>query len=361
MIPDSRIPILLLEDPKKGSCLSIEPSFQEDGSTRLFKEFSGTSLTLSRESIERLAAFLDGINARKVMFEDTRKGQLAKLMKKVGYQFTKTYEFPRGTKTRWRSWNEPTLPDMRYLGIEEHGQVSICQSSRRLSLSDKNGAIGEIVFMDYGRFVRAKANRHGSEGFGLVERGRDPSILLTSLVKEMVKERKRYLILGPEYSAAAKPIHPFSLWHMTISPPEKYKHGCRFAAGSDTEVLVSLTSEYEDSDSNAAAARVMKNFHNPSFRYLLSPRNEGFALIRFMEAAEGMINDLYVSPQHQGKGVGDELTRASLAALSESCLNVHLNTIYPRAKRLYERYGFKIQYEDLCVALSQRTMVPSSA
>jgi len=360
VIPDSRIPILILEDPKKGSCLSIEPSLQEDGSTRLFKEFSGSSFSPSVESNQRLAAFLDVINTKKIIFEDTEKGLLAKLLKRIGYRLTKTYEFPRGTKTRWRAWNEPTPPDMRYLGIEEHGQVSICQSSRRLSLSDKDGAIGEIVFMDYGRFVRAKANRFGSEGFGLVERGRDPSILLTSLVKEMIKERKRYLILGPEYSAASKPVHPFPLWHLIISSPGEFKHGCRFAAESDLGILVRLTSEYEDSDSKTALGRVMKNFQNPPFRYLLTPGNEGFALIRFMEAAEGMINDVYVSPQHQGKGVGDELTRAALTALSKNCLSVHLNTIYPRAKRLYERYGFKIQYEDLCVALNQQTMVHAS-
>lgn len=361
MTADSKIPILILEDTRKKSCLSIEPSPQDDGSMRLFKEFSGTSYSPSEESDEQLTAFLGGIDAKEVIFEDTRKGLLAKLLKRVGYRLTKTYEFPRGTKTRWRAWNEPTPPDMRYLGIEEHGQISICQSSRRLSLSDKDGAIGEVVFMDYGRFVRAKANRFGSEGFGLVERGRDPSILLMSLVKEMIKERKRYLILGPEYSAASKPIHPFPLWHMTISSPGEYEHGCRFAAEPDLGALVRLTSEYEDSDSKAALARVMKNFQNPSFRYLLAPGNEGFALLRFMEAAEGMINDLYVSPKHQGKGVGDELTRGALTALSESCLNIHLNTIYPRAKRLYERYGLRVQYEDLCVALNQRTMVPASA
>jgi GNAT superfamily N-acetyltransferase len=176
----------------------------------------------------------------------------------------------------------------------------------------------------------------------------------------MIKERKRYLILGPEYSAASKSVHPFPLWHLIISPPGEFKHGCRFAAESDLGILVKLTSEYEDSDSKTALGRVMKNFQSPSFRYLLTPGNEGFALIRFMEAAEGMINDVYVSPQHQGRGVGDELTRAALTALSKNCLNIHLNTIYPRAKRLYERYGFKIQYEDLCVALNQQTMVHAS-
>jgi GNAT superfamily N-acetyltransferase len=349
-----------MEDRRRGSCLSIEPSLQEDGSIRLFKEFSGTSFSPNEESDERLVAFLEGIEAKKIIFEDTRKALLAKLLKRIGYRFTKTYEFPRGIKVRWRAWNEPTSPDMRYLGIEETWQAPICQSSRRLSLSDKDGAIGEIVFMDYGRFVRAKANRFGSEGFGLVERGRDPSILLTSLAREMVKERKRYLILGPEYSVISKPVHPFPLWHMTISRQGEYRHGCRFASDSDAGILANLTSEYEDSDIKTAFARVMKNYQNPSFRYLLAPGNEGFALIRFMEAAEGMINDVYVSPQHQGKGVGDELTRGAITALSKNCLNIHLNTIYPRAKRMYERYGFKIQYEDLCVALNQQTMAHAS-
>jgi len=350
-----------MEDNKTKSCLSLEPSLQYDGSTRLFKEFSGTSYSPSKEKDERLTTFLNEINAKKIIFEDTRKALLTKLLKRIGYRLTKTYESPKGTKAVWRAWNEPTPPDMRYLGIEEHGQVSICQSSRRLNLSDKNGAIGEIVFTDYGRFARAKANRYGSEGFGLIEPSRDPSLLLTSLVREMIKERKRYLILGPEYSAASKPIHPFPLWHMTISAPKEYEHGCRFASESDVGALTELTSEYEDSDSKAAYERVMKNLQNPSFRYLLAQRNEGFSLIRYMEAAEGMINDLYVSPQHQGRGIGDELTRGALTALSKNCLNIHLNTIYPRAKRLYERYGFRVQYEDLCVALNQRTMTTPSA
>ena len=144
VIPDFRIPILIMEDCRKRSCLAIEPSPQDDGSVRLFKELSGTNFWPNEESNERFAAFLDGINAQKFFFEDTTKGLLAKLLKRIGYRFAKTYEFPKGTKTNWRAWNEPTPPDMRYLGIEEHGQISICQSSRRLSLSDKDGAIGDI-------------------------------------------------------------------------------------------------------------------------------------------------------------------------------------------------------------------------
>lgn len=357
----SRIPVLILEDSRKRSSLSIEPSFQDDGHMRLFKEISGTSFSSDNESVGRISAFLGSMGAEKVIFEDSRKSVLTKLLRKSGYRLSKTYDYPRGARIHWRAWNEPMPPDMSYFGVAMEGRVSIGQACRRLGLSDRSGAVGEIAFTDHGRFVRAKANRFGSEGFGLAERGRDPSVLLTVLVREMLRERKRYLILGPEYSRISRPIHPFPLWHMTSSSGKEYDHRCRSATDADLGILAKLVSEYEDADYGTALMGVTKNFYNQSFRYLLTPGNEGFALLRFMEAAEGMINDLYVSPSHQEKGIGDELTRGSLTALSKNCLNIHLNTIYPRARRLYEKYGFNVLYEDLCVALNQRLMIRPAA
>jgi GNAT superfamily N-acetyltransferase len=351
-----RTSILTLEDAKGRSSLSIEPSSLEDGSVRLFKELSGTDFKPDAPTVERLAAFLDDAGVREVIFEDTRKAVLTKLLRKIGFHLVRTYDAPKGVKVRWRPWNEPTPADMRYFGVGTTGQVSLGPGNRRLALSDRQGAVGEIVFTDHGRFVRARANRFGSDGFGLVRPGADPSSLLVSLVREMAKEKKRYIILGQEYSDVSKPIHPFPLWHMVLSSPEESPHGCRPAVDADRAILVKLASQYEDTDIHAAWERVEKNLQNQSFRYILPPGSEGFALLRFMEAAEGMINDLYVPPEHQGKGIGDELTRGSISVLSKSCINVHLNTIYPRARRLYEKYGFSVQYEDLCVALNQRTM-----
>ena len=325
--------------------------------TRLFKEQSGAEFSASADSMGRFSAFLAETDVQKVIFEDTRKSTLTRLLKKAGFRSTRTYDFRKGTKARWRSWNDATPEDMRYFGVDINGKVSLSPANRRLAVTDSKGTVGEIAFTDYGRFVRSKANRFGSEGFAQVRPDGDPSDVLIALVREMAKEKKRYLILGPEYSPVSMPIHPFPLMHMILSAPKNHPHRCISAAESDLGTLAALTSDYEDIDLRAATERVTKNLQNPSFRYILSPERKGFALLRFMVAAEGMINDLYVSPGHQGKGIGDELTRGSLAMLSESCLNIHLNTIYPRARRLYEKYGFGIQYSDLCVALTQRTMV----
>lgn len=346
-----------MEDSRKKSCLAIEPYPQEDGHMRLFRELAGTVFNHDGGSIGRLDSFLRSVGADRAIFEDTRKSVLTKLLRKAGFRRITTYHFPERTKVQWRKWNEQSPEGMRCFGVAMDAQVSIGQASRRMSLSDRSGAIGEIVFSDFGRFVRAKANRFGSEGFGLVGHGKDPSLILAALARELIKERKRYLILGPEYSRVSGAVHPFPIWHMASSSQRSYEHVCMVATESDAGTLASLVSEYEDVDFGSALAGVMKNLGNRSFRYILPPGNEGFALLKFMEAAEGMINDLYVTPAHQGNGIGEELTRASISILSENCLNIHLNTIYPRARRLYEKHGFKVLYEDLCVALNQRIMV----
>jgi len=352
---NDRVSVLVMQDAKGRSCVSIEPARQSDGCLRLFKEFSGSGFSTDEERIGRMNAFLSTMPADRLIFEDTRRSLLAKLLKKCGYRKVRTYDFQKGGKVSWPSWDGRVREEGMF-GVAEGWQLQPGHAFRRLSLSDRSGAVGEIMFTDFGRFVRAKANEFGSEGFGFVHDGRSPSSLLLALAGELLNERKRYLILGPEYAEHVGPVHPFPLWHMSSSSQKSYDHGCRIATGTDLKAVAKLVSEYEDLDAGAALTSVTNSFYNPAFRFILPPDGGGFSLIKFMDNAQGMVNDLYVTPARQGKGVGDELTRASLSMLSESCLTIRLNTIYPRARRLYEKYGFKVAYEDLCVALRQSTM-----
>ena len=282
-------------------------------------------------------------------------------VKKVGCRKIRTYDFRRGAKVSWPDWKWQAPPAENLFGAADGWQLPTGKAFRRMRLSDRKGEVGEMMFTDFGRFARAKANDFGSEGFGVVREGREPSELLLSLVGEMRREKKRYLILGPEYAEHCGPVHPFPLWHMVSSSHGSYGHGCRVASGTDLKELAKLVSEYEDIDPDIALDSVTKSYFNPAFRFILPPQGGGFSLIKFMDGARGMINDLYVTPAMQGKGIGDELTRASIDLLSESCLTIQLNTIYPRAMRLYEKYGFKTVYEDSCVALNQTAMVRQAA
>lgn len=355
MIHSSRIPVLVMEDAKKRSFISIEPS-QMDFGLRLFKEVSGSGYYIDSGSISKLSGFLSSLPSDSVLFEDARKPILSKLLGKAGYKARTTYEMPRRIKTGWLAWNDPVPDGMEVLGVAKEAHFPQVQSLRRLSVLDRSGPIGEMLFSDFGRFARAKANPFGSEGFGRIRPGASLSVLLTALVREMLKEKKRYLILGPEYSDFVGPVHAFPLWHMVRASPGKHEHSCREAKASDLPTISKLVSEYEDIDQASALSNVTRTFYNPSYRFLISPGGDGFSLLKFSEGAIGMINDLYVTPKSQGAGVGDGLTRASLSHLSLNCVNVHLNTIYPRARKLYEKYGFKVQYQDFCVALNQNLM-----
>lgn len=350
------VPVLILPDAQRCSWLSIELSREKDGSSRLFKEFSSPLFRTNKEVLGQLDSFLAGIGAKRVRFEDNKSGSLRSILRRLNYSNINPYRLPKKIEVRSVDATVDQSPGVERFGVNGFSDFVPGDKIRRLAVMEKGALIGFLILTDYGRFARTKLNRYGSEGFGLIADGKDPSVVLTAVALQLLREGKRYMILGEEYSPYVDPVHPFPLWHMKLSRRKECDHGCRAASRSDVELLSRLTCEYEDTDIASATSTVLKNMESKEFTYILPPKGDGFALLKFMRGAEGMIHDLYVSPKDQGKGIGDELTRGSISMLSESCLSVHLNTIYPRAKRLYEKHGFSVEYMDYCIALSQAEM-----
>ena len=327
-----------------------------DGFTRLFKEFSEPSFKTSKEILTRLERFLDGAGAGGVRFEDNKSGSLRSILKKLHYSNIEAYHLPKKIEVKSVGASNDVPLGMRRFGIGETPKPPCGEKIRKIEVLESGILIGSLTMSDYGRFARAKANQFGSEGFGLIAEGKDPSIVLIAVAMRLQREGKRYMILGEEYAPYVDSVHPFPLWHMRLSGKKEFDHDCRLADKSDTKLLSRLTCEYEDTDIASAISTVLKNMENPEFRYILPFQGDGFALLKFMRDADGMIHDLYISPKDQGKGIGDELTRGAIAMLSESCLSMRLNTICPRARRLYEKHGFSVEYTDYCIALNQEAM-----
>jgi len=354
---NKEIPVLILPDAHGKSWLSLEAAYEKDGYVRLFKEFSDPSFRPNREVLERLGRFLDEVGGRDVRFEDNRSGSLSSLLRRLRYARIEPYRLPKGVESRPAAASvDDAVDGMRYFGLGDGMRTAFGDRVRRIDVTENGLRIGTLMISDYGRFARAKANRFGSEGVGLVAEGKDPSIILLAVALRLLQEGKRYMILGCEYEPYLDSIHPFPLWHMRLTGKRRLDHSCRLAGKPDVELLSRLTCEYEDTDIVSATSTVLRNLSSPEFKYLLHPGGKGFALLKLLGWSEGMIHDLYVSPMAQGKGVGDELTRGSISVLSEDCTSIHLNTIYPRARRLYEKYGFEIEYTDFCVALNQTAM-----
>lgn len=314
----------------------------------------------SEESLAAVDTALSEMSANMVFFEDTRSLVLSKLLRRLNYSGDSPYEFPQKTKVEW---HDPKKTDIGQL-IEDYkvygpaGDVpkTLDSRCRLMEVSRRRRTVGAVAFADYGRFARCKYSERQPEGFCIATGDDGPETLLLVLCREMLKEQKRYLILGGPIARYAGPIHPFSLWHMQLLSPSAQDHSCRLASYGDMSALAELTSEYEDTDTQAAFKTVVKYFSAGNFKYVISGDREGFALVKYLDGAEGMLHDLFVSPQHQGRGIGDDLTRAAIDKLSSHCIRIHLNTVYPRAKRLYEKHGFETEYVDQCVALRQKMM-----
>jgi hypothetical protein len=52
--------------------------------------------------------------------------------------------------------------------------------------------------------------------------------------------------------------------------------------------------------------------------------------------------------------------RAALTSLSAKVSSVYLHTSYPRAKALYEKFGFRTSYSQLAIRLDEIALTPPS-
>ncbi|MEM3038969.1 MAG: hypothetical protein QXE45_06215, partial [Thermoplasmata archaeon] len=222
-----KIPVLILSDSRGQSWLSLEAVREKDGFFRLFKEFSDPTFRTSKEILARLDGFLSNLGARSVRFEDNKAGTLCSIMTRLRYCAVDPYRSSENIKTRARFGPSDADPrDMTYFGVGDEAKLAVGEKVRRIDVFENEAMIGSLILSDYGRFARARANRFGSEGFGLVVEGNEPSKILLAAAMQLHREGKRYMILGGEYAPYVDPIHPFPLWHMKLSGQKEFEHGC---------------------------------------------------------------------------------------------------------------------------------------
>ncbi|HDP97055.1 MAG TPA: N-acetyltransferase [Euryarchaeota archaeon] len=351
------IPVISLSDRTGRSHLSIEMSGDRGGAARLFTALSGSSFMPAKSDLGRIEAALSGLDASQAEFEDVGKALLRRALGKMNFKAEQKPRPQRYSRISWLRPNGPDLPgEFEIFGVHPDVDARAKSGMRRMRLRHAGKEIGEMLFTDYGRFARCKSNESGMEGFCRCRSHEELSEIFTVAYRALGSEGKRYLIFGSEFADYLDCVHPFPLWHMALESPTDLDHRCRAASKADADLLARLTSEYEDSPQQTALRGVSRRLLDPSFKYVLSGNGEGFALLKFKEGAEGLLHDLFVTPSQQGRGFGEQLVRASLSMMSSTCIRIHLNTIYPRALRLYTKYGFRIDYTDHCVALDQVIM-----
>lgn len=176
------------------------------------------------------------------------------------------------------------------------------------------------------------------------------------LVRYLAATRKSWAVFSVDLGRFIRQYDPMVMWRMVLERPRPYEHKARPFTTSDRRALVRLFSEYYDEPSLNSRMRLRSFMADKNYSIQLV--EGGFAIVRF-ENETGLIYDIYVTPSHQGEGLGGELMRAALTSLTGRVSSAYLHTSFPRAKSLYEKFGFKTTYSQLSIRLDEVAFTPT--
>lgn len=92
----------------------------------------------------------------------------------------------------------------------------------------------------------------------------------------------------------------------------------------------------------------LRDSFDPEHTWMIKSDSECIGSIAFKPASDGyLIEHFYIHPRYQGKGIGSQVLAHFLAQNHVLGKRVALNVLQGSpAKRLYERFGFKVDSED---------------
>jgi ribosomal protein S18 acetylase RimI-like enzyme len=178
------------------------------------------------------------------------------------------------------------------------------------------------------------------------------------LVRFLAASRKSWAVFSTDLGRFIRKFDPTTMWRMVLERPVAYEHRCEALSSRNRSQAVKLFSEYYDESTMQSMFR-MRRFRTDR-NYSIHLIQGGFVITR-LEGDTGLIFDIYVTPSRQGEGLGTELMRCALTDLAGKVSSCYLHTSYPRAKHLYEKFGFRAVYSQLGIRLDELALEPPSA
>jgi ribosomal protein S18 acetylase RimI-like enzyme len=179
------------------------------------------------------------------------------------------------------------------------------------------------------------------------------------LVRFLVTAKKKWAVFSSDLYGYVSHLHPANTVRMDLENPQPQDHSVEPLSKHNRGEAVSLFSEYYDENRLNAMMRLRRYARDKMFSVHVV--DGGFVITRH-EGDAGLIFDIYVTPSKQGEGTGEELMRCALSEFSErSTKKAYLRTSYPRAMRLYEKFGFEQTSTRLVVRLDEVLLTRTSS
>jgi len=321
----------------------------EDGLARAFLRVSPRNIKLGDDSSRKLGELLASTGYDRFLVQDTKRKLLTRTLAPQGWKVTRAIE-PM-------VHSECSLVSAREIPLEQ----DLCdETGCRLDMRDTEslsairistcGRSAWAAYTDEGYIARIVSEGPRRQGFFATELPEDIFETADSLVRFLVAAGKRWAVFSVGMGRYIRQFHPVDMWRMVLEAPATHQHSVLPLSHGNRKEAVRLFSDYYDELPIQARFRIGR--FRSDRRFSIFVTDGGFVITK-LDGEVGLIYDIYVTPSRQGQGLGDELMRCALTSLAGRASSVILHTSFPRARRLYEKFGFKVTYQQLGVVLDE--------
>jgi len=351
----SKDDVILVKGPE--GALSLELAPLREGVARAFPRFSPRNLKLSTESARALSDELSKRPYSRILVQDSKKRIIRRALGPMGWGVD--WAIPRALK------HECSMATTYDLPLEE-------------SLLDMNGAKPDLAntynmhgigigldgrrawafYTDEGDTARIISEGERKQGLMVAARTEDIFEVADCLVRSLAASKKSWAVFSTDMGRFVRDFDPITLMRLSVDSPRPFDHKAVPLSKENKMAALRLFSEYYDESILQSVLRLRRFKREGNYQVFFV--DGGFAITK-LEGDVGLLYDIYVTPSKQGQRLGSELMKCSLTSLAGKVSTVYLHTSYPRAKRLYEKFGFKAVYSQLGIRLDEIALTPPSA
>ncbi|MDQ1372131.1 MAG: family N-acetyltransferase [Candidatus Thermoplasmatota archaeon] len=344
--------VVLVKGPE--GALSVELVPLREGVSRGFRNHSPRGLKLSPASARELSAKLSEGCGDRLLIADTKKRIIARALEPEGWRVSRAVEARIDNKcSMCTTYDIPVDCEL----VDDHGaKPDLDGTSDMVGVSMEIGGRPAYGFYtDDGDTARIVSEGPRRQGMLIAESVDDMEAAADCLVRFLATAKKKWAVFSLDLGRFVRRYDPIVMWRMALEGPRGFDHSVKPVSKANRKDAVRLFSEYYDEGGFQASMRLREMLSNKTYSVFVT--DGGFVATK-LDGETGLVYDIYVTPARQGEGVGGELMRCALSNLAGRAGVVYLHTSYPRAKALYEKFGFRTTYSQLAVRLDEMSFAP---
>lgn len=344
--------VIVVRDGERALSLELMPL--REGVARGFLHASPRNMKLSDASRTKLRDDLTARPYSKVLVLDNKHNLLRGALQKSGWRLTRAI---------------PTKPSMQCVMMTTYDlpmddslfdagglRVDTKNTDHMHGIEVDLGARKAWAFYtDDGTTARIVCEPERRLGMMVASNTEDFEQVARCLLEFLAMANKSWAVFSMDMGRYIRRYDPITMWRMTLDRPIGYQHNVQPVSSSNKREAVRLFSEYYDETKLESMFRLRRMRSDKTFSTFVM--DGGFVITR-LEGDVGLIFDIYVSPARQGEGLGSELMKCAITQFAGRVTSCYLHTSYPRAKRLYEKFGFKTVYSQLGIRLDEVVLEP---